>query len=387
MKELHTLIPKVDSLRWETHIDNIKFLDDALIGAETILVRIDDGKIMEGSYEEPLIKLTESDITKGITTRINKVNRVVGMGGLMENRIVIQVNAKMLRERYFEGITKDNLRVVYDYIIGLGLIDFSYETFLDGYVYDVDICMDVETDVDVFEKMLRRLVKSVKPSQYRKVNAFFRDNNVGVELGTRDKSTASNPYLKFYAKGLELCHKETRYNKKPNEYGEFNRYWLGDEYYNLGRLELSIKNREMFAELGLTTKDVNGFEWPIKLFRELLDVDNQKLKSIITTIVKEKYMDTRVNINLGDGKILPKDDFVLHLMAYIIDSGESSDFFMDIAERYVGDYTQKSRYRKTVKKYLDNVAFREKLEHNHQLGKEAELLGNQFGLWPLSTNP
>jgi hypothetical protein len=40
-----------------------------------------------------------------------------------------------------------------------------------------------------------------------------------------------------------------------------------------------------------------------------------------------------------------------------------------------------------VKKYLDNVAFREKLEHNHQLGKEAELLGNQFGLWPLSTNP
>jgi hypothetical protein len=58
-----------------------------------------------------------------------------------------------------------------------------------------------------------------------------------------------------------------------------------------------------------------------------------------------------------------------------------------IAERYVGDYTQKSRYRKTVKKYLDNVAFREKLEHNHQLGKEAELLGNQFGLWPLSTNP
>ena len=63
MKELHTLIPKVDSLRWETHIDKIKFLDDALIGAETILVRIDDGKVMEGSYEEPLIKLTESDIT------------------------------------------------------------------------------------------------------------------------------------------------------------------------------------------------------------------------------------------------------------------------------------------------------------------------------------
>jgi hypothetical protein len=342
---------------------------------------------MEGSYDEPLIKLTESDITKGITTRVNKVNRVVGMGGSMEERIVIQVNAKMLRERYFEGITKDNLRVVYDYIIGLGLIQFDYETFLDGYVYDVDICMDVETDVDVFEKMLRRLVKSVKPSQYRKVNAFFRDNNVGVELGTRDKSTASNPYLKFYAKGLELCHKETRYNKKPNQYGEFNRYWLGDEYYNLGRLELTIKNREMFAELGLTTKDANGFEFPIKLFRELLDVDKQKLKSIITSIVKEKYMDKRVNINLGDGKVLPKDDFVLHLIAYLVDAGESRDFFMDIADRYVGDYTQKSRYRKTVNKYLDNVAFREKLEHNHQLGMEAELLGNQFGLWPLSTNP
>ena len=386
MKELHTLIPKVDSLRWETHIENIELISSK-VGVEALLVAIDGGAVIEGSYEEPLVKLTDVDITKGITTRINKVNRVVGMGGSIEERIVIQVNAKMLGERYFEGITKDNLRVVYDYIMGLGLIQFSYETFLDGYVYDVDICMDVETDVDVFEKMLRRLVKSVKPSQYRKINSFFRDNNVGVELGTRQKSTASNPYLKFYAKGLELCHKETRYNKKPNEYGEFNRYWLDDEYYNLGRLELTIKNREMFAELGLTSKGEHGFDFPIKLFRELLDVDKEKLKSIITTIVKEKYMDKRVNINLGDGKVLPKDDFVLHLIAYMVDAGEGRDFFMDIADRYVGDYTQKSRYRKMVKKYLDNVAFREKLEHNHQLGKEAELLGNQFGLWPLSTNP
>jgi hypothetical protein len=385
LKELHTLIPKVDSLRWETHIDNIEIVSSK-IGVDALLISIDGGHVIEGSYEEPIIKLTECDITKGITTRINKVNRVVGMGGSVEERIVIQVNAKMLRERYFEGITKDNLRVVYDYIIGLGLIKFSYETFLDGYVYDVDICMDVETDVDVFEKMLRRLIKSVKPSQYKKVASWFYDNNMGVLLGTREKSTASNPCLKFYAKGLELCHKETRYNKKPSQYGEFNRYWLGDEYYNLGRLELSIKNREMFAELGLTTKDANGFEHPIKLFRELLDVDKQKLKSIITTIVKEKYMDKRVNINLGDGKVLPKDDFVLHLIAYMVDAGESRDFFMDIADRYVGDYTQKSRYRKMVKKYLDNVAFREKLEHNHQLGMEAELLGNQFGLWPLSTN-
>ena len=386
MKELHTLIPKVDSLRWETHIENIELISSK-VGVEALLVAIDGGAVIEGSYEEPLVKLTDVDITKGITTRINKVNRVVGMGGSIEERIVIQVNAKMLGERYFEGITKDNLRVVYDYIMGLGLIQFSYETFLDGYVYDVDICMDVETDVDVFEKMLRRLVKSVKPSQYRKINSFFRDNNVGVELGTRQKSTASNPYLKFYAKGLELCHKETRYNKKPNEYGEFNRYWLDDEYYNLGRLELTIKNREMFAELGLTSKGEHGFDFPIKLFRELLDVDKEKLKSIITTIVKEKYMDKRVNINLGDGKVLPKDDFVLHLIAYMVDAGEGRDFFMDIVDRYVGDYTQKSRYRKMVKKYLDNVAFREKLEHNHQLGKEAELLGNQFGLWPLSTNP
>jgi hypothetical protein len=385
LKELHTLIPKVDSLRWETHIDNIEIISSK-VGVEAVLVAIDGGAVIEGSYEEPLVKLTDVDITKGITTRINKVNRVVGIGGSIEERIVIQVNSKMLAERYFEGITKDNLRVVYDYIIGLGLIQFSYETFLDGYVYDVDICMDVETDVDVFEKMLRRLVKSVKPSKYRKVNSFFRDNNVGVELGTRQKSTASNPYLKFYAKGLELCNKETRY-KKGNEYGEFNRYWLGDEYYNLGRLELSIKGREMFAELGLTTKGEHGFEFPIKLFRELLDVDKEKLKNIITTIVKEKYMDKRVNINLGDGKVLPKDDFVLHLIAYLVDAGEGRDFFMDIADRYVGDYTQKSRYRKMVKKYLDNVAFREKLEHNHQLGMEAELLGNQFGLWPLSTNP
>ena len=78
MKELHTLIPKVDSLRWETHIENIELISSK-VGVEAVLVAIDGGAVIEGSYEEPLVKLTDVDITKGIT------NKSVGISNKLHN--------------------------------------------------------------------------------------------------------------------------------------------------------------------------------------------------------------------------------------------------------------------------------------------------------------
>ena len=87
------------------------------------------GVVLEGSDSEPLQKLNQTDYTKGITLRIAQVSRVVGVGA-NEMRFVIQVNSKMLKDKYFEGMTLDNIRLIYDYIIGHNIIEFSYEDFL-----------------------------------------------------------------------------------------------------------------------------------------------------------------------------------------------------------------------------------------------------------------
>ncbi len=144
------------------------------------------GVVLEGSDSEPLQKLNQTDYTKGITLRIAQVSRVVGVGA-NEMRFVIQVNSKMLKGRYFEGMTLDNIRLIYDYIIGHNIIEFSYEDFLEGFVYDADLCYDAEAKPEVFSKMLSRLHRSINPNKWRKVNLFNKSaTNMGIEFGKRD---------------------------------------------------------------------------------------------------------------------------------------------------------------------------------------------------------
>jgi hypothetical protein len=373
--DLHLLTPKWDSLRLEIPQNKCRILDNSKIGIPYMLVGVADwsGIILEGSEEEPLQKLNQTDYTKGITLRIAQVNRVVGMAN-NEQRFVIQINSKMLKDRYFEGMRLDNIRLIYDYIIQHKIIEFSYEDFLDGFVYDADLCMDAEATPEVFGKMLSRLNRSINPNKWRKVNSFNKSStNIGIEFGKRDSATITNPFCKFYHKGLELVNKVSP-NKKI--IGEFNREYLGDDMYNVVRLEATFKNRDMFKEYGI----------PVKSLNDMLSIDNGLLKGIITTIVKKNYMDKRAKSSFTEDNVSPKDDLILNLMEYIIDCGETEEYFLSLADMFSGDYTQKSRYRKLVKKLLSNIHFKSRLDQNMADAKDGDLLGHQFGLWDIKPN-
>ena len=373
--DLHLLIPKWDSLRLELPHNKCRILDNSKIGIPYVLMGVADwsGVIIEGSDAEPLHKLNQTDYTKGITLRIAQVNRVVGIANT-EQRFVIQVNSKMLRDRYFEGMTLDNIRLIYDYIIQHKIIDFSYEDFLEGFVYDADLCMDAEAKPEVFGKMLSRLNRSINPNKWRKVNSFNKSStNMGIEFGKRDSASITNPFCKFYHKGLELVNKVSPDKKTI---GEFNREYLGDDMYNVVRLEATFKNRDMFKEYGI----------PVKSLNDLLSLETDVLKGIITTIVKKNYMDKRAKSSFTEDNVSPKDDLILNLMEYIIDCGETEEYFLSLADMFSGDYTQKSRYRKMIKKLLSNIQFKAKLEQNMVDAKDGDLLGYQFGLWDLKPN-
>ena len=373
--DLHLLIPKWDSLRLELPHQKCRILDNSKIGIPYMLVGVRDwaGLVLEGSDAEPLHKLNQTDYTKGITLRIAQVSRVVGVGA-NEMRFVIQVNSKMLKERYFEGMTLDNIKLIYDYIIQHKIIDFSYEDFLDGFVYDADLCYDAEAKPEVFSKMLSRLHISLNPNKWRKVNLFNKSStNMGIEFGKRDSASNTNPFCKFYHKGLEGLNKLSSDKKTI---GEFNREYLDGLMYDVARLEVTFKNRDMFKEYGI----------PVKSLSDLLSLDRGKLRHIVTTIVKKNYMDKRAKSSFTEDNVSPKDDLILNLMEYLIDNGETEEYFINIADMFDGDYTQKSRYRQMVKKFLSNIQFKARLEQNMADAKDGDLLGSQFGLWELKPN-
>ena len=97
-------------------------------------------------------------------------------------------------------------------------------------------------------------------------------------------------------------------------------------------------------------------------------------------------MDKRAKSSFTEDNVSPKDDLILNLMEYIIDCGETEEYFLSLADMFDGDYTQKSRYRKLVKKLLSNIQFKAKLDQNMADAKDGDLLGYQFGLWDIKPN-
>ena len=208
--DYHLRILKWDSFRVE--IPSHKVTNKSHIGTEIIKVSKDNGNIIAGD-ESPLVEMSIIDKEKGVSYKFAKTIAQTGLTS--EERYTIIVNAKMLGKDYFEGINERNIKRVYDYIISRGILDFSYDDFLDGYVYDADCCYDVEAGPDTWNALCSRVKNSVLHEKEKYINHFTNQvSNVGLAFNTRDASTPTNPFIKLYHKGLELDSKKRRPNTK-----------------------------------------------------------------------------------------------------------------------------------------------------------------------------
>jgi hypothetical protein len=77
-----------------------------------------DGLILDGTEDKPLVDLNQVHREKGITFRTEIHRRTIG-NQQFEERYVLQISSKMLKERYFEGIDSSNIHLLYQYIIDL----------------------------------------------------------------------------------------------------------------------------------------------------------------------------------------------------------------------------------------------------------------------------
>lgn len=369
LKNIPTHIPKWDSFKLHIPIDKVTLLDKGLIDIPLTTSRKDTGEVVEDDF----VKLDQVDYFNGITFRANKTYAVTGGNNAGEWRLALQVNAKKLKSDYFNGITLENIKEVYDYIISKELFYISFDDFLNGYVYDADICLDFEATPEIFEKLCSELWQCINPTYYKICNKFNQWNNKGVEFGKREKGTIEKPFVKIYHKGLELLHHE---NKKTKEVAEFNKAFLGYSMYNVGRLELTLKGRKHYEALGLLVD-----ERPIHTLRELLEFDKVKLLSIVKSVVREKYIQKRMNNNFSEDNVSPKDKMLLACFDYIISIGEDEDWFIKMAKDNGNSDVQKHRNVKLVKKLLEDVRFKERLAENQRVRGVAHNLGQQLGFW------
>lgn len=361
MEAYNLQCPKWDTFRVEIPAHKVE--NKTEIGKRAKLTDYDNPNIIYagGEGEEPLVKMVTWREDRGIKLKFQKVYRRVGQSE--EERYCIYVSAKMLGSDYFEGLNRNNIRKVYDYIQSFNALIFSFEDFLEGKVYDVDMCYDVNATPVIWNDLCKKVAGQVKFEYQRYLPKQKWENNtknVGTQLSERNGGTVQKPFIKLYHKGLELTNKSY----------EFNNNFIQKNNLPIGRIEYNFRGKKWFEY----------YDYVVETVRDLLGLGLDAMKRMILGSIYRFYIEQRI-IERDMSKLGPQDFYINYLVKSLIeDSGKSVDWFLKCVEDYKRtDVADSQVYRLTsyIKKSLSDDSFKDKLEHNNAVeGLYREIIEN-----------
>ena len=285
----------VDSLKVRIPITRVKILDESI--REMVLkVSGSTGDILE---EKANTKATRD--ADGIKTTFSIEQRATQYDTIQY--LIILVNAKQLKEQYFDGIQIGNIADLHRYLISLGVVQFSLKELLKGECTDIDFKKDFEaTDEDVREAFDLMQKNSTPSADYDKGNKlFWKRDNKGLQFNKRETTKIKTaPFFKIYSKTLDLLHKSNifalaHFKEIPQ---------------NLWRMEFTIKNKKHLASFG------HG-----NTLSDILSLSSEQIEEMGTASLRA-VLEQRVRENSKDiDSIPPKDLILVNALILLLDNG------------------------------------------------------------------
>ena len=330
-------IPSIDSIKYRIPI---KYLDgyDAELTDHFITINESTGEI-KGDFK------TQSKEYKfegfSIYASIQKQVRISLTD--YEDSLIIGLSSKVLQSRYFEGITNQNVGLVYTTIIDAGIMSCTLDMFLSGTPTDVDFKKDYFLELEPYKDILSGCAKMTKPSSNRDkgCSVFKQKDNLGISWSVRTTNRAkTNPYLKIYHKGIELTF-------KSNNFREL--YLKGVDVSDVIRIETTVKNKDHFKSLDLGLKDFT--------LGELLELDADAMNKIISTAVNCHLLPrSKVMQFKTDHTITPTNRIHLNSMLGFFELELSYDRVFSLMSNGIENKVSKSRFKRTLNDlYLTHV--------------------------------
>lgn len=358
-------IGKIDSLKLKIDVDKMSYVDSR-ITSKYKRVFVDTGELEEEEHRSKGVEY----VCKNGTYRVWIKNICEFDNELLS----ITLSAKLLKEKYFEGLSKDNIRLVYDELMNMELFKCSYEDFINGTVTDVDIAIDYYMDNAVHVKTIGVLKGKVKDSLKHLVSVRTEDMQEGIQFNHRDKASVGKAYIKTYCKEGEL---------KFRSWNFWQEYLYNYDVRNLVRLEVTVKNWAMRNDLykrGIMAKH--------RTLEELLEIEESSLKEVCKYNLN-RYMGIKDRLEMLINSELTFADKMLLQALKIIVNGEnfSKNEIIDMMLDFIGGVTQiernrKSKARKRVERLLEH------LEDEIKAQKEdlENMQVNEFISWVMDCN-
>lgn len=233
----------VDSLKVRIPRDRVEIRDKDL-GASFVPVRIDDGELMD---DQEFKKTSLKRQYKGVSVYF-RLEAQRGGDGIVRDYVTILINSKLVHFHYFDGVTNEHLRLLYNRLMSLDVVSFEFEDLQKAECTDVDFKNDVRCPdfKNTIKDMYARAKDTKKLGQG--VKTFKSYDNQGIQFGVRNYATPSYPFLKLYHKGIHCMLSQE--DDMLSFYAEF----LSVHGYDLTdviRVETTIKNKKHFRKHGI----------------------------------------------------------------------------------------------------------------------------------------
>lgn len=350
----------IDSMRLRCDMRFVTILDKTLV--DDLMIVNSSGEIVDDDFKRPKFRFSERGITTYIAIERQTIfDKTRKEGCYTRDCLVVLLNAKMLKNRYLEGITFNNIDLVYEFLMSLNVFHCSKGVFYKSfYCYDIDIKKDFHMSSLNFEGMISLMKKLVIPTSRRdsmpysfnsdgyitRIENVFDDLlgdmrpflvkekckvNLGIEFGKRCNATQSRPYLKYYYKWGEL-------NSKSKE---FNETYCINPVKDLVRQEFTIRDKRHLKNLTGDENQSNDLLSVIQLtnFQDLLlDISRQYHKKHFSKMVRIKKND--------DFKL--QDEMFKAMTEVMLESGGNMAAFFTKCERFLVDRKVRYRFNKKV---------------------------------------
>jgi len=322
-------IPSIDSIKYRIPI---KYLEgyDAELTDHFVTINESTGEIKGFKTQSKEYKFEGFSIYASIQKQVR-----ISLTDY-EDCLIIGLSSKVLQSRYFEGITKQNIGLVYTMIIDAGIMSCTLDMFLSGTPTDVDFKKDYFLELEPYKDILSGCAKMTKPSSNRDkgCSVFKQKDNLGISWSVRTTNRAkTNPYLKIYHKGIELTY-------KSNHFREL--YLKGVDVSDVIRIETTVKNKDHFKSLDLGLKDFT--------LGELLELDADAMNKIISIAVNCHLLPrSKVMRFKTDAELTPTNRAHLNSMLGLFEFELSYERVLNLMSNGIENKVSKSRLKRTLK--------------------------------------
>jgi hypothetical protein len=322
-----------DSFKLRFPISDIEILDNQLLSKRVkVIYDKETGEIIE-----------EEEIqSKSLKVQYDSYQIHFAISDTFNRReVIVLVNSKLLEGKYLEGISRENISIVYDRLMKSKIVYMNFNCFMRGMVSDVDIKKDIEilshAKFDSYTLDMERNSIAKKARDFG-VNRLSKATNKGIEWNKRERATPKHPFLKVYHKGIEIE------NGKNNTF--FARYIASKNTSNLARIETTVKNKKHWMSYGLDCGTLN----------DILSLNQSTLNEIMKESIS-RNLNPRIIITTKSNshqKMTTSETKVFAFLSYITQKENiDRDEVISIYLSYFSDKQRRYRTKKECESVFD----------------------------------